>query len=768
MSPLDSIDNLKSPERPNASEADKLQPARTSSGQPSSTSDRNSDEDDQTQSPPDNQQDRPVITQTLEDETMVAANGERKHSESWQILQRQQGEFERRTAQLEILRQRLHKHVNKSNDQLRGRTNERGGPLAEPNPPGSALDEVAVGYQDSIDTLLEERFAIELRMADLQRQVAGVLPQSDEPNSRRKAGAGRRFLQWRFGVSSLLALIVCGMALSSTTFTYSVSAVLSSDSAKLTPERLQEHQLQLTRELPAQLLQSNSPIVSVGLTPVTQTGPQKLSLEATAVDAQRGAEGLKLFAQDYLAHVEQQRVHSISVAGDTLRQIESDLTAAKEAYSRVLRRQADERLIIHSSNPKEDLEDLHSRIQETSLQFESIQASIHLSEGRLEVLHGAVIPDFPEVDDAARDEANKNDRYLHTDLEALRVRLNRLRQHLLEVFVVSEDVIRKSVASSNELRAQVEGAMLSVDNSEARSSLEEVAAQADKLNAAILEFEQRWRQQHRVLQRTTVDPSKRSCLELQRKLEELVRDFHFDANEILKELQLEYQQFSQNDATAGHFELRGDFVERVRKMIQHQQAFANLSRRVLPTSDFQLSNMLHSIVGLTRRIQNRQAAIETELSLARRKEMAEDRKLKTESEQSMLHGLLKSRDREFAQLLSLQHQLDALLPYIAEHGATTEVVRYDEDAVKRAQARIDELAHKQKVWLGNLASLEQAEPPFRIEQSLASAWPTNTFERLGSVGFATGATMIICLVFFTGVTRLFSSTGVGPPKPRSH
>ena len=79
------------------------------------------------------------------------------------------------------------------------------------------------------------------------------------------------------------------------------------------------------------------------------------------------------------------------------------------------------------------------------------------------------------------------------------MRLNRLRQHLLEVFVVSEDVIRKYVASSNELRAHVEGAMLSVDNSDARSSLEDVASQADKLNAAILEFEQRWRQQHRIL-----------------------------------------------------------------------------------------------------------------------------------------------------------------------------------------------------------------------------------------------------------------------------
>ena len=295
----------------------------------------------------------------------------------------------------------------------------------------------------------------------------------------------------------------------------------------------------------------------------------------------------------------------------------------------------------------------------------------------------------------------------------------------------------------------------------------EVAAQADKLNAAILEFEQRWRQQARILQQTTVDPSKRSCLQLQRTLEELVRDFHFDANEILKELQLEYQQFSQNDATAGHFELRGDFVERVQNMIQHQQDFANLSRRVLPTSDFQLSNMLHSIVGLTRRIQNRQAAIETELSLARRKEMAEDRKLNTENEQSMLQGLLKSRDRAFAQLLSLQHQLDALLPYIAVHGATTEVVRYDDDAVQRAQARNEELAQKRQIRLEELASLEQAGPPFRIEQSYASAWPTNMFERLGSVGFATGATMGICLVFFTAVTRLLGSAGVRPRRLRS-
>ncbi len=558
------------------------------------------------------------------------------------------------------------------------------------------------------------------------------------------------------------------MVLSSTSFTYRVSAVLFSDSTKLTPEQLQEHQLQLTHALASQLLQSNSPIASVGLTPVTQTGPRRLTIEATAVDAHVAMDKLKQFAQNYLAHIEQERVHSLTAAGDTVRQIESDLAAAQEAHSRVLRRQADERLHIQSSNPKEDLDRLHQRIQDTSVEFESIQASIHHSEDRLETLHRTVIPDFPEVDGTARDEANKSDRYLRTDLEALRVRLNRLRQHLLEVFVGSENVIRKYVVASSELRAHVEGAMLSVDNSEARSSLEAVTAEADKLNAAILEFEQRWQQQHRILQQMTVDPRKRNCLQLQRKLEELVRNFHFDANEILKELQLEYQRFSQNDASAEHFALRGDFVDRVQNMIQHQQAFANLSRRVLPTSDFQMSDMLHSIVGLTRRVQDRQAAIETELSLARRNELAEDRKLTIENEQSTLDGLLKSRDRAFAQLLSLQHQLDALLPYIAEHGATTEVVRYDEEAVKRAQARVDELAQKRKVRLGELASLKQAGPPFRIEQSLASVWPVNLFERLGSVAFATGATMGICLLFFTAVTRLLGSAGGLPRKLHSH
>ncbi len=770
MSPLDGIDNLDSPDRPNVLQADKRQPTRTNSGQSGPTSDRNSDGSGETQSPPDDQQDRPVITQTLEEKKKVADNGERMRLDTWKKLQRQQGEFERRTAQLEILRQRLQKHVNKSIVPLRAPTNDRGGPnrqsggpLAIANPKSSAVDEIAVEYQESIDTLLDERYAIELRMADLQRQVAAVLPQADELHSQHKPAVGRRFLQWRFGVSSLLALTACGAVLSSSTFTYRVSAVLSSDSTNLTPEQLQEHQLRLTHALASQLLQSGSPIAYAGPTPVTQTGPRRLTIDATAVDAQVGMEKLKQFAQGYLAHIEQERVDSITAAGDEVRQIEIDLAATQQAYGRMVRRQADERLHIQSSNPKEDLERLRQRIQETDIEFESAQTAIRQREDRLETLHRAVIPDFPEVDGAARAEANKSDRYLRTDLEALRVRLNRLREHLLEVFVVSEDVIRKYVAASNELRGYVEGAMLSVDNSEARSSLEAVTAEADKLNAAILEFEQRWQQQHRILQQMTVDPRKRDCLKLQRKLEELVRNFHFDANEILKELQLEYQRFSQNDASAEHFALRGDFVDRAQNMIQHQQAFANLSRRVLPTSDFLMNDLLHSIVGLTRRVQNRQAAIETELSLARRNELAEDRKSKIENEQAMLDGLLKHRDRAFAQLLSLQHQLDALLPYIAEHGATTEVVRYNEDDVKRAQARIDGLVQKRQVRLEELASLEQAGPPFRIEQSYASAWPANMFERLASVGFATGATMGICLLLFTVLTRLLGSA-VGPQR----
>ena len=709
-----------------------------------------------------------MITQILEDGKKVAANGEKTRSDTWKKLQRQQGEFERRTAQLEILRQRLHKHVNKSNDERRARANDSGGPLAEVAPKGSALDEIAVEYQESIDTILDERYAIELRMADLQRQVAAVLPQADEPHSPHRPAVGRRFLQWRFGVSSLFALIACGVVLSSTTFTYRVSAVLSSDSTKLTPEQLQEHQLQLTHALASQSLQSNSPIASVGLTPVTRTSPRRLTIEATATDAQVGLQELKQFALNYLAHLEQERVHSVTAIGDTVRQIESDLAAAQEAHDRVRRRQADQRLHIQSASPKEDLDRFRQQLQETSVEFESIRAAIQQSEERLETLHGTVIPDFPEVDAAARDAANKSDRYLRTDLEALRLRLNRLREHLLEVFAVSENVIRKYVAASNELRAYVEGAMLSVDNSEARSSLEAVTAETDKLNAAIIEFEQRWQQQQRILQRMTVNPQKRDCLQLQRKLEELVRNFHFDANEILKELQLGYQRFSQTDASAEHFALRGDFVDRVQNMIQHQQAFANLSRRVLTTSDFHVSDMLHSIVGLTRRVQNRQAAIETELSLAKRNELAEDRKLTIENQQSILDGLFIDRDRSFAQLLSLQHQLDALLPYIAEYGATTEVVRDGEDAVKQAQARIDELALQRQVQLEELATLEQARPPFVVEQSLASPWPANLFSRLASVGFATGATMGLCLVFFTAVTRFFGPAGVRQRKLRSH
>ncbi len=134
----------------------------------------------------------------------------------------------------------------------------------------------------------------------------------------------------------------------------------------------------------------------------------------------------------------------------------------------------------------------------------------------------------------------------------------------------------------------------------------------------------------------------------------------------------------------------------------------------------------------------------------------------------MLDGLLKNRDRAFAQLLSLQHQLDALLPYIAEHGATTEVVRYDEEAVKRALARVDQLAQKRQGQLEELAFLEQAGPPFLVEESLASTWPVNLFTRLASVGFATGATMGLSLLFFTGVTRLFGSAGVRQRKLRSH
>ncbi len=680
--------------------------------------------------------------QAVETAVQVSDNGSGAWAETWSLLQKQQSEFEKRTAQLEILRRRLEKHLNRNNEPLlrkdRGIAKygaTAGGYRAQL---AGQVDDVALEYQESIDTLLQERHILEQRMVELQRQVSKREFAQAESSSVKAPAPSRRIADWRLGIASLLGLVVGGLLIFKAEFTYRIDTVISADPSKVTAEQLKTHQAELARAMPSEILESPTPLKLAGASVITQAGPHTLQISATAEDPTLGISRLQRFAQNYLDRLEAARQQGIADTQRRIQQVESDLVAARQEFDDVLRKRADHRLAIQVENPKAELEGLYDRLREAREQFHSIQARIRDTRSQWQILQRAEIPDFPEVDNASRRKAEEQDDYLRTDLEGLRVRLNQLRRHLLEALVISDDVIRRYAAASEALRTYLETAKLNLDDRKIIAALQDVGAQADKLHQLILDFEKRWQEHGQNLRQMTIDPRRKDCLEIQRKVEDLVKNFNFDTNEVLKDLQLEYQEFSQSMSNpAEHFKLRNGLVNEIKNLVQQQKAFANFASRVLPTSDLQLNDILHSVIGLTRRVRDRRAVLEAELSLANREEMTKELAEKITQQHSKLNRLLKERDQMFAKILSLQDQREALIPYIEEYGATTTVIRYDQKHVDESSARIEQL-NQAKARLGDhLVSLEGSANSLGIQKSFASDWPVNTLEQLSSIGFGT-------------------------------
>ena len=172
-------------------------------------------------------------------------------------------------------------------------------------------------------------------------------------------------------------------------------------------------------------------------------------------------------------------------------------------------------------------------------------------------------------------------------------------------------------------------------------------------------------------------------------------------------------------------------------LVEQQHAFSNFARRVLPTSDLRLNDILHSVVGLTRRVQDRRAAIDADLSMTIREKLAGDLTARIARQEKEVGRLDGERDRSFARVLELQAQRESLVPYLEEHGATTTVIRHELKEIHAQRGHIDKLVSERALLQEQMARLGASAASLRIRGSHANAWPENGFERLSTVGFGT-------------------------------
>ena len=697
----------------------------------------------------------------------VPENKAANWADACSLLEKQQGEFEKRTAQLQILRQRLEHHLKKRTEQPPSVDSPAKARTAHAEHPADtylklksrsrvgAADRVALDYQNSIDTLLQERHVIEQRLLELQRQVAKRDFAQDDLATPLSADApAGRIADWRLGIATILGLIVGGLLSVTTDFSYRTSTRIVGDPSKVTAEELKAHQAAMAAAMPAELFESGSPFRLESNTPASAIGPHSFQLLAIFKDPSAGAAKLDRFARQYINEIESDRQQAAAELRRRIQRASSDEAAALVILADAKRKQADERLAIDVENPKAELERLTKAMTSARTQFTSLDTQTIATQNLAQLLEQTDIPEFPAVDQATRTTAEEQDNYLRTDLEGLRVRLGQLRNHLLDVFAQSGPVIASYARSAEELRTYLETAKLNVDDRQVISDLQEINEPAEQLNQVILGFQKRWHRHGKDLRQLTIDPRREGCLGIQRVVEDLVKNFNFDTNETLKDLQLRYQELCQGARNpAENFQLRSGLVDKIKHLVRQQQLFSDTTSRALPTSDLKLSDILHSVTGLTRRVQNRQAAIEAELSLALRKQMSQELAEQLTQQRAKLEQLQQERDEVLATFMMLHNHREQLMPYIKEHGATETVIRYDHKYVNGLLARADQLESEKRSISAELQHLESSAGPLQLRDSATEPWPVNAIERVSYVAFGTIAVTSLVYLLARLLTR---------------
>lgn len=639
-----------------------------------------------------------------------ATGGGTMLAETWSQLQKQRTDLEERSAQLEAIRRRF--------EQYTQRDDRQSTLAAEARP----LRSVA---QPEITTYDELPGGNGRRVGDQLAPTSGADPVA-MPNASRQ----------RLRFSAAAGVLVVLLVLTLTDFHFQVGAEVGIDPSVLTAEQLQSHRVELTQELNLLTAAVDSSVVITD--PFVLSAPDRSSLHlgATASGRESGRNQLQTLAERYVERVNQQQSSELLDAETHLAALDAELVVTRQNYDAMLGKLTVQQEAIASADPGTELGRLLDGVRQAREEFQRVEVEMGRTQAELEALRSSDVPQRPEVDLASRRQAAENDLYLQQDLKALGVRLDQLRRHLLAAFADSPGVLRDYSSAIHNLSASLEGWKLNLEHRQTLEALQALSAKAADLGQLVREFQKRWKQHGEDLQGLTIDPQDKTCLEMQRSVEDLVKNFIFDANGTMEELQPLYQKLSGGlGESAEHFKLRNALVAELKLVSQQQSAFAEFAKRLMPDKDFQLSAILHTVVGLTRRAADRQTAIETELAIGKRRELEGEMTTRLQAAQTKLDDLRGQREVVLSTILALQDQLGGVAPRLEEHGATVAVVPYTQARVEDSSARLEQVQIERQRVQERISTLRGSCGALKTQGCSAALWPVDAWATLFSAGF---------------------------------
>ena len=723
---------------------------------------------------------------------------------AWSQLKDQEADFQRRHEQLETLRMKLAKHLDNKFDDLsrkqhelddkqiktqrqrsylkdaklhlrrlmkeqteqlrelrdRQQTLQKYESLPHPDDDrwNQRLAEITHDYEAQIELLSDEKNTAQHRLEELEQQLKEWQHQRRSQTDREQAKGVLVSADWRF-TSALIAGVIVSVVLSFTTaFSYEMRLQIQADPAKLSPEEINSHQLGLARMLAAvREAESTSADFSDEDISILQN-PLRLCALVYATQAKQAQAYVKQAADLYIEQVnEAQRLAEANLQ-DNLVKLESELSELHTKHDEMIAHLADERLVVTVDSPKEELGRLHRGLTLARSAFDRIRAELESSESVLLQLQSTPVEETPVVSEAQLSDAISQDLYLSQDYEALRARLNQVRDFLMQAMTDGNGSLEAMETSVQDLSVFLDEQRLTISDVQTASQLDPLVTQIQTAAQLVNDFRKHWDQQQQNLQHNEVDPQRRHTLSTQRQIDTLIKDFHDALSRQMDEVQTEYHRFRQSlTDQAQYFQLLNGLVREIRQVVRAQANFVNASTQILPSGDFHLDALIHSVEGLTHRVKVRTLEIRNRLSIELREERRKELQEKIESQQKEIAALKLQREETIDHVLALQDELNQLLPYIETFGATQTVIRYSRQQVDTLQ---QQTVHTEQTIEDTKTALEdliKKRDPLSQPELQVSNWPVNSAARLSQIGLGGVASSVLVYLLLLGANYFVST-----------
>ncbi len=704
---------------------------------------------------------------------------------AWSQLKKQETDFERRSEVLDALRQRLTRHLDKQNRVILERQraldtkrlqSERERQFIhdaklhlrrtqkEEEIRHQRLENRARQLEDEEATVELARVEIERERQDHQRahtsKLTTLIHQKEAAQhelsvmqQRPAAVPSRRMLSdWRLGVALLVGCVAAGMLFVRSNFDYEPWVQVSATSVRTTATDMDAHRRDLARGLAIEATDPDSALH--GPTVHTVAEERQLIVRARSHTRAGADVALQRWVGAYLTRVETTRLHSIAATRREIDRLSAELTATESALEHLVGKIADQRLEIEVENPRAEWQKLNADVELARQRIASTRAASDAARQRLVVLENTAVPDHPEVASDTRAAAEKRDTQLHQDLEELRFHLNRLRNHLLDAFKEFPQQLERLAAATQNFSTLLETERVKMDDPAIAAHIEAIWQLARKLADRVLEFDYAWRKQNEALTRLSVDPRRDECQQVQRTVEKMVRDLNDDVNRLLGDIQTEHQKYLRSlDSRPQHFELSNGLRRGLESILEEQYAFTTLGGRVLPSGNLALDTIMHRVRGLSRRAHDRRQVIEDQLTGNERARLVSERDAALAAAADEVRHLDGERQAATDQLLRLLDRLNALTPYVEEHGVTDTMLQYTQEEADLLSAQVEELKGARRASEARLSALLAAEKPLAIAEAGIDRWPVNLFSRGLHITSTAIAATVLCFLLLASLAR---------------